>query len=111
VFGRRAALTAIGEPRRRPAAAPPPPLAGEPPAESTRRLLWEHAGLVRSAEGLARLVQDPHPLASLIGRAAHARRESRGCHVRSDFPATDPALDERHRVLTRTAEDRVERWD
>jgi L-aspartate oxidase len=111
VFGRRAALAAITEPRRRPAGSAPVPLGAAPPTEATRRSLWEHAGLVRDGEGLAHLTRDPHPLARLIGRAALARRESRGCHVRSDCPAADPALDARHLVLVDDGDGRFERWE
>jgi L-aspartate oxidase len=109
VFGRRAALATVEEPRPRPQGAPPAPLAGEPPTEATRRALWEHAGLVRDGAGLEQLRRDAHPLARLIGSSALARRESRGCHLRSDFPETDPALDERHLVVTPGGE-RLERW-
>ncbi len=61
--------------------------------------MWEHAGLERSAAGLGRLLSDPHPLARLVAASALAREESRGAHARSDFPATDPALDARHSVI------------
>jgi L-aspartate oxidase len=111
VFGRRAALAAIGEPRLPPAGPPPAPLDAEPATEATRRSLWEHAGLVRHAEGLERLTRDPHPLAKLIGRAALARRESRGCHVRSDFPATEGTLDARHLVLGDKPDGHFDRWE
>jgi L-aspartate oxidase len=111
VFGRRTALAAVSEPT--PTEAPPPtpvPL-GVLPSPETRRALWDSAGLVRDAAGLARLADEPHPLARLIGRAALARRESRGCHLRSDFEASDPALDECHRLLFNGLPERLERWD
>src|SRR5829696_5579548 len=64
VLGRRAAHAALDEP------APPPALpaaptqdAAPPPSRETRRALWQHAGLERSAAGLAPLLADPHPLA------------------------------------------------
>ena len=47
----------------------------------------------------ARLLDDPHPLARLVAACALPREESRGAHARADFPATDPALDERHSVV------------
>jgi L-aspartate oxidase len=61
--------------------------------------MWRDAGLERSAAGLRRLLDDPHPLARLVAASALAREESRGAHSRSDFPATDPALDGRHSVV------------
>jgi L-aspartate oxidase len=100
VFGRRAALAAAAEPAQ-PTPAEPPAVgtALAYPSEETRAALWASAGIVRDAEGLARLENDPHPLARLIALAAAAREESRGCHLRSDFPAPDPALDGSHFVL------------
>jgi L-aspartate oxidase len=113
VFGRRAALAAAGEPARSAPRGPPPP--GEPPpppGERTRSALWLEAGIVRDSAGLQRLAHDPHPLARLIARGALARRESRGCHQRSDFPDTDPALVEHHVVHPpEGAEARLERWE
>jgi L-aspartate oxidase len=108
VFGRRAALAALGEPASR-AETPPRPSAPEPVSEDTRRSLWRSAGLVRDAAGLGALEHDPHPLARLVARAALARRESRGCHLRSDFPDTDGSLDHRHLVL-RDSRGELERW-
>jgi L-aspartate oxidase len=67
---------------------------------STRAALWRDAGIVRSREGLERLLAEPHPLARMIARSALAREESRGAHSRTDHPERDPALDHRHVVLT-----------
>jgi succinate dehydrogenase/fumarate reductase flavoprotein subunit len=53
---------------------------------------------VRTGEGLERLLGDPHPLVALVARHALLRAESRGAHMRADFPATDPALDLQHSV-------------
>jgi L-aspartate oxidase len=65
-----------------------------------RAALWRDAGIVRSADGLNRLLESPHPLARLIARCALTRTESRGAHQRVDYPRRDPALDQRHVVLS-----------
>ena len=111
VFGRRAALRALDE--LEPAAGAPAPLPDQPvappPTRETRNAMWRHAGLERDAEGLAPLLDDPHPLARLVARSALFREESRGAHLRADFPDTDPALDGRHTVLDR-ADLGLEAW-
>ena len=79
-------------------------LPGPPVAQpSTRAALWEHAGIVRDAPSLSRLLEDPHPLARMIARCAIAREESRGAHVRLEYPEPNPAL-ERHHVEVRDGE-------
>jgi L-aspartate oxidase len=116
VYGRRAAIAALAERRSRAAPAPPPeaatPAAAAPhaPEARTREALWTNAGLVREAAGLERLAKDPHPLARLIARSALAREETRGCHVRSDRPALDPALDGRHLVVSGDGQPSFESW-
>ncbi len=114
VFARRAVLHALSTPPPPPAPAtgaggasvspaelealrelPPPPLAGP----ATREALWRDAGIVRSAEGLEHLLEDPHPLARLLAHSALARTESRGAHQRADRPELDAALDRHHFVL------------
>jgi L-aspartate oxidase len=106
VFARRAIVHALAAPA--PETAPPSTpeletLRALPPTPvtdaSTRTALWRDAGIVRSAEGLTRLLEDPHPLARLIARCALTRTESRGAHRRLDYPALDPALDHRHVVV------------
>ena len=81
------------------------------PRKKLQRAMSRYASVVRDAEGLQRLAQeleaaDPHDLncrssfedvaltttARTVAAAALARTESRGCHHRSDFPDTDPAL-------------------
>jgi L-aspartate oxidase len=112
VFGRRAAEAAISA-GPLPGPTGPPPGGIPPPAEGgARDALWTDGGIVRERAGLARLAAGDHPLARLIGRAALAREESRGCHLRSDFPDADPALEQRHLVFgPLEAEPRLERWE
>src|SRR3954471_592325 len=110
VFGARAARAAIGEPRMDPGA-PPATRSLPAPSRETRAALWRHAGLVRDAEGLRALADDPHPLARLIARHALPRAESRGAHRRSDRPDTDPSLDLHHSITRGDADVPVfERW-
>jgi L-aspartate oxidase len=102
VFGRRAALAGLDEPQLAPAM-PVPDAAGEPvapaPSRATRAATWRYAGLERDAGGLEALLADPHPLARLVATCALAREETRGAHVRLEFPVPDPALDAHHTVL------------
>ncbi len=106
VFGRRAALAALDEPSPGRPSDPVSPASTPivPVRRETRRALWEHAGIERSADGLRRLLDDPHPLARLIARAALAREESRGTHTRTDHPDPDPTLDGRHVVVQNAGE-------
>jgi L-aspartate oxidase len=107
VFARRAVAHALA------AAAPAPPtldashtdalreLPAPPTAQrADREALWHDAGIVRTPEGLARLLDAPHPLTRLIAHCALARTESRGAHLRADHPQRDPSLDHRHVVVT-----------
>jgi L-aspartate oxidase len=80
------------------------------PAEETRAALWRHAGLRREAAGLAQLLDDPYPLARLIGAACLAREESRGAHQRSDHPGTNRELDLMHTLVEDGSAPRFERW-
>lgn len=117
VFGRRAALAATEGSAE---AAPPTPSAAAAPGaggtspafpdDETRAAVWRWAGVVREADGLGRLTSDPHPVARLIGHAALARTESRGCHLRSDTPETVAAFDGGHFVVEPGAEPRLEHW-
>jgi L-aspartate oxidase len=111
VFAARAVADALSQPAERLPDADerelarlrelPTPAAAE---HSTRAALWQDAGIVRTPEGLARVLEDPHPLARLIARCALARTESRGAHVRTDHPERDPRLDLRHIVVVSSDE-------
>jgi L-aspartate oxidase len=110
VFGRRAALAALAEPA--PAAPPEPGPALPRPelAASSRETLWRHAGIERDAAGLRTLLDDPHPLVRLVGACALAREESRGAHLRRDFPERRSALDEHHTVVRAADLPVLEHW-
>ena len=113
VFGRRAALAGLGlpAPGGAPAARLPDAPVAPPPSRETREAMWRHAGLERSAEGLAPLLEDPHPLARLVAACALSREESRGAHARSDFPGTASELDGFHTVMDAAgAAPRTESW-
>jgi L-aspartate oxidase len=112
VMGRRAALAGLEEPALRTAdgVAPPAPRAIAPPTPATRDALWRLAGVERTREGLETLLGDPHPLARMVAAGALARRESRGAHLRTDFPALDPALDGVHFTLRGGDAPTAERW-
>ncbi|MGH3074668.1 MAG: L-aspartate oxidase, partial [Gaiellales bacterium] len=66
-----------------------------------RRRMWSGAGPVRDREGLEQLLtwldaqpeSNPARVATLIAAAALERRESRGSHLRRDYPDVDPALE------------------
>lgn len=109
VFGRRAAIAGLDE-----VASPGPPLTDwrfDPPLPATRELVWEAAGPQRNAVTLARLADDPYPLARAIGVTALAREESRGGHRRTDFRETDPELDFTHLIYRPDGEIELRRWD
>ncbi len=110
VFGRRAALAGPAEPASAERTPERVSLGAEVGA-STREALWRDAGLRRTREGLERLLEDPYPLARLVATCALARNESRGAHVRTDFPDTDPALDAMHAVVDAGGRPALERWE
>ena len=103
VFGRRAGLAALGGPRFD-AEAEPIPVAAE-----AGTALWRDAGLIRSAAGLGRLLDSPHPLVREIASCGLAREESRGVHFREDFPVESDAL-AGHFVVHPDREAVLERW-
>jgi L-aspartate oxidase len=109
VFGRRAAPAALGMTGgvERP---DPTPWRFQPPTEDTRDAVWRLAGPVRDGDRLAQLRSDPYPLAAAIATCALQRRESRGGHLRSDFPGIDHDLDGAHIVHEPGGETRIEEW-
>ena len=110
VFGSRAAGAALagGDDPSPPDPDPQPTFPA--PTDATRRAVWELAGPVRDPARLARLGEDPYPLARMIAAAALVRTESRGVHRRSDRPLVDPDLDLRHSVVAADGTLRLERW-
>jgi L-aspartate oxidase len=114
VFGARAARAALED-----SAGAPPATArrneapsGVPAELSTasRRALWRYAGLERDGDGLRTLAGDEHPLVRLIATAALTREESRGAHLRRDFPQRDPAMEGRHVTLEQRHDPTLENW-
>ena len=98
VFGRRAALAALDEP---PAAAPRSAAArAAPPGPHARpraRPCGATPGRCATPPGSSGCAPIRTRWRALIARSRAARgEETRGCHLRADFPATDPALDARH---------------
>ena len=109
VFGRRAAAAALEEP----VPAVRPELTSwrfAPPTEETRDGMWRRAGPLRDAGQLERLLDDPYPLAAGVARCALERQESRGGHLRSDFPDLDQGLDGIHFVLGPDGATRHDSW-
>jgi L-aspartate oxidase len=109
VFGQRAAAASLEETAaaRRPK---PPVWQFQPPTEATRDAVWRLAGPLRDAERLDELLADPYPLAVAVATCAGERRESRGGHLRTDFPATDEELDGVHLVYGPNGETSRETW-
>lgn len=110
VFGWRAAKAGLAE--GDPGPAPDQPgWRFDPPTPETRQAVWSLAGPMREASELEELTKSAYPLARAIGTAAGAREESRGGHRRSDFPATDPALDQHHLIYRPNGSIELKRWE
>lgn len=111
VFGGRAAAAGLDEPVPTTEGTLVPAQV-EPPSRATREAVWRGAGLERDADSLTALLDDPHPLARLVAASALARQESRGAHLRRDFPGSDPGLDGYHSIVTAGGTDVVhEAWE
>jgi L-aspartate oxidase len=110
VFGRRAALSGLGQPGL-PARLPdiPAATAPEPVTPELRSALWRDCGLIRDAAGLRHLLDVPHLLTRLVAETALTREESRGSHFRVDFPAESETF-ERHVVLRQEMGTNLETW-
>jgi L-aspartate oxidase len=108
---------------RAPVAAPSQarPNAAMPPLREAnlRAMMSAHVGVVRDGDGLADAIRtfavieqttgnialrNMATTALIVAASAWARRESRGAHARSDYPAEDPA--QRHRTMTTLIEAR-----
>ncbi len=110
-------------------AAPPPCVAPstpdaslqlEPTLQEIRELMWREVGVVRTGQGLQRVIEKlqklgtrlPHcdghgcwearniqQVGLLIARSALAREESRGAHYRTDFPSHEDAKFRKHSIV------------
>ena len=110
VFGRRAALSALGNPAPPSSRAATAALDEPAPTAVSKRALWREAGLTRCAEGLGSLLESESLVVRLLAESALLRRESRGVHFRSDFPVEDAAFARRHVIVSREHEPRLETW-
>lgn len=113
----RSARPASGEPDLKTLRIAPGPNGIQAPGDgeliaAVRRLMWEKVGLVREEEELSAALEELEVLAvrhrwaagearnllgvaRLLTAAALVRRESRGGHFRTDYPAPDPAWQRR----------------
>jgi L-aspartate oxidase len=103
IFGRRAGLAALDGPRFDAYSTP-----STLPADAGAAL-WHEAGLIRSREGMSRLLDSPSPLVRGIAACGLAREESRGVHFREDFPVENQEL-AGHLVVYPGREPQLERW-
>jgi L-aspartate oxidase len=105
VFGRRAGLAALEGLGFDNACDTLSPAGGG----SAGTALWQEAGLIRSRDGLSRLLDSAHPLVRGIAACGLAREESRGVHFREDFPVESEEL-AGHLVVRPGHEPKLERW-
>jgi L-aspartate oxidase len=113
VFGARAARAALHDEHPPTGHTPATPLQSTRPPrleQSSRDALWRNAGLERDADGLRGLLEDPHPLVRMIATGALARTESRGAHVRLDFPDRHPRFEHRHMTVAPDGDVAIEEW-
>jgi L-aspartate oxidase len=103
VFGRRAGRAALDGPSFDSDSGSIAPVA------DTGAALWQEAGLIRSREGLSRLLDSRHPLVQGIAACGLAREESRGVHFREDFPVESDEL-AGHLVVHPGRGPALERW-
>jgi L-aspartate oxidase len=98
VFGRRVAAALTLDLPRAGGSVSGEPMSEDPQPEHVRTILSKYAGIRRDAAGLNAADDElrdlpPGPLAlvaSSVVAAAAVRRESRGCHWRTDHPRSDP---------------------
>jgi L-aspartate oxidase len=113
VFGRRAALAALREPRPSCDEVDTTVKGSDPetrPVErGEREAMWREAGLVRDAAGLEHLRRSPHLLTRLVAESALFRAESRGAHFRVDHPHEEEAF-AGHVVIRPGAGPVLEQW-
>ena len=110
VFGRRAGTAALSESASTTADVETQTLVEPTLSSETRSHLWAAAGVSRTGAELESLLEDPYPLARLIGASALLREESRGVHFRADRPVLGEAFDSVHTIVERDSEPRLERW-
>ena len=110
VLGTRAAAAALAEPDPGDPTEGPSEWRFQPPPPQTREAVWRLAGPRRRSGQLEQLLEDPYPLARLIASFALGREESRGSHIRVEFPERDPGLDGRHQVCGADGEPSWQSW-